>query len=60
MAECATLSRRGRCSLAAVKLIIDPWIDHLRDRPIGRNPDTLVHIYLGLYTHEVGWLYNMY
>ena len=27
-----------------VKLIIDPWIDHLQDHPTGRNPNTLVHI----------------
>jgi hypothetical protein len=27
-----------------VKLIIDPWIDHLQDHPMGRNPNTLVHI----------------
>jgi hypothetical protein len=27
-----------------VKVIIDPWIDHLQDHPMGRNPDTLVHI----------------
>jgi hypothetical protein len=26
------------------KLIIDPWIDHLQDHPMGRNPNTLVHI----------------
>jgi hypothetical protein len=25
-------------------LIIDPWIDHLQDHPMGRNPYTLVHI----------------
>ena len=37
-----------------VKVIIDPWIDHLTDQPMGRNRDTLVHI-LGLDTHEVGW-----
>ena len=28
----------------SVKVIIDPWIDHLQDHPIGRNPNTLVHI----------------
>jgi hypothetical protein len=27
-----------------VKLIIDPWIDHLQDHPRGRNPNTLVHL----------------
>ena len=27
-----------------VKVIIDPWIDHLQDHPMGRNPNTLVHI----------------
>jgi hypothetical protein len=27
-----------------VKLTIDPWIDHLQDHPMGRNPNTLVHI----------------
>jgi hypothetical protein len=27
-----------------VKLIIDPWIDHLQDHAMGRNPYTLVHI----------------
>jgi hypothetical protein len=27
-----------------VKLILDPWIDHLQDHPMGRNPTTLVHI----------------
>jgi hypothetical protein len=27
-----------------VKVIIDPWIDHLQDHPMGRNPTTLVHI----------------
>jgi hypothetical protein len=27
-----------------VKVIIDPWIDHLTDQPMGRNPITLVHI----------------
>jgi len=27
-----------------VKLIIDPWIDHLQDHPMGRSPITLVHI----------------
>ena len=26
-----------------VKLIIDPWIDHLTDQHMGRNPYTLVH-----------------
>jgi hypothetical protein len=41
-----------------VKLIIDPWIDHVQDHPMGRNPSMLVHI-LGTYTwgftpHEVG------
>jgi hypothetical protein len=25
-----------------VKLIIDPWIDHLEDHPMGRNPNTLI------------------
>jgi hypothetical protein len=24
--------------------IIDPWIDHLQDHPVGRKPCTLVHI----------------
>jgi hypothetical protein len=23
---------------------MDPWIDHLQDHPMGRNPSTLVHI----------------
>ena len=27
-----------------VKVIIDPWIDHLQDHPMGRNPNTLIHI----------------
>jgi hypothetical protein len=27
-----------------VKLIIDPWINHLQDHPMGRNLYTLVHI----------------
>jgi hypothetical protein len=27
-----------------VKLTIDPWIDHLQDQPMGRNPNLLVHI----------------
>jgi hypothetical protein len=27
-----------------VKLTVDPWIDHLQDHPMGRNPNTLVHI----------------
>ena len=27
-----------------VKLTIDPWIDHLQDHSMGRNPYTLVHI----------------
>jgi hypothetical protein len=27
-----------------VKLTIDPWIHHLQDYPMGRNPNTLVHI----------------
>jgi hypothetical protein len=27
-----------------VKVIIDPWVDHIQDRPMGRNPSTLVHI----------------
>jgi hypothetical protein len=27
-----------------VKLIIDPWVDHLQDHPMGRNPNKLVHI----------------
>jgi hypothetical protein len=36
-------------SLAAISLvfrvyIIDPWIDHLQDYPMGRNPYALVHI----------------
>jgi hypothetical protein len=26
------------------KTIIDPWIDRLQDHPMGRNPNTLVHI----------------
>ena len=26
-----------------IKVIIDPWIDHLTDQPMGRNPNTLVH-----------------
>ena len=25
-------------------MIIDPRIDHIQDHPMGRNPDTLVHI----------------
>ena len=32
-----------------VKLIIDPWVDHLQDHPMGRNPNKLVHI-LGAFT----------
>ena len=27
-----------------VKLAIDPWINHVQDHPMGRNPITLVHI----------------
>jgi hypothetical protein len=27
-----------------VKVIIDPWTDHLQDHPMGRNPNTLVYI----------------
>jgi hypothetical protein len=27
-----------------VQLIIDPWIDQIRDHPMGRIPNTLVHI----------------
>jgi hypothetical protein len=27
-----------------VQLIIDPWIDHVQDHPMGRNPNTLVLI----------------
>jgi hypothetical protein len=27
----------------SVKVIIDPWIDHLTDQPMGRNSDTFVH-----------------
>jgi hypothetical protein len=27
-----------------VKAMIDPWIDHLQDHPMRRNPTTLVHI----------------
>jgi hypothetical protein len=27
-----------------VKVMIDPWIDDLQDHPMGRNPNTLVHI----------------
>jgi hypothetical protein len=27
-----------------VRVIIDPWIDHLQGHPMGRNPNTLVHI----------------
>jgi hypothetical protein len=27
-----------------VKVIIDSWIDRLTDQPMGRNPNTLVHI----------------
>jgi hypothetical protein len=42
-----------------VTLIIDPWIDHLQDHPMGLNP-LRWYIYLGLYTHEVGWPSDMY
>jgi hypothetical protein len=35
-----------------VKLIIDPWIDHLQDNPIGRNPNTLVHILGALHSRS--------
>ena len=27
-----------------VKVIIDPWVDHLTDEPMGHNPNTLIHI----------------
>jgi hypothetical protein len=26
-----------------VQVIIDPWIDHLTDQPMGCNPNMLVH-----------------
>ena len=32
-----------------VKVIIDPWIDHFQDHPMGRNPNTLVHIVRALH-----------
>ena len=35
-----------------VILIIDPWIDHLRDNPMGRNPNTLVHILAALHSRS--------
>ena len=35
-----------------VKLIIDPWIDHLQDNPMGRNPNTLVHILGALHSRS--------
>jgi hypothetical protein len=28
-----------------VKLVIDPWIDHLQDHPMGRNPNMLARTY---------------
>jgi hypothetical protein len=28
--------------MVSVKVITDPWIDHLTDRPMGRNPNALV------------------
>jgi hypothetical protein len=33
-----------------VKLLIDPWINHLEDHPMGRNPYTLVHIFRALHS----------
>jgi hypothetical protein len=35
-----------------VKLIIDPWIDHLQDHPLGRNPNPLVHILGALHSRS--------
>jgi hypothetical protein len=35
-----------------VKLIIDPWIDHLQDHLMGRNPNTLVHILGALHSRS--------
>jgi hypothetical protein len=35
-----------------VKLIIDPWIDHLQDNPMGRIPNTLVHILGALHSRS--------
>jgi hypothetical protein len=37
-----------------VKVITDPWIDHLTDQSMGRNPNTL-YIDLGLDIHGVRW-----
>jgi hypothetical protein len=37
----ATISIVSRVN---IKLTIDPWIDHLTDHPMGRNPDTFIHI----------------
>ena len=46
----ATISIVFRVS---VKLIIDPWIiDHLPDHPVGRNPNTLVHILRALHSRS--------
>jgi hypothetical protein len=30
-------------------VINDPWIDHLTDHPMGRDPNTLVHILRALH-----------
>jgi hypothetical protein len=35
-----------------VKVMIDPWIDHLQDHPMGRNPNTLVHILGALHSRS--------
>jgi hypothetical protein len=43
-----------------VKFIIDPWIDHLQDHSMGRITLIRWYIYLGLYTHEVGWPSDAY
>jgi hypothetical protein len=48
----ARFSGRFARSMAAISLDfrvnvkekIDPWTDHFQDHPMGRNPDTLVHI----------------
>jgi hypothetical protein len=35
-----------------VKLTIDPWIDYVQDRPMGPNPNTLVHILGALHSQS--------
>jgi hypothetical protein len=35
-----------------VKLTIDPWIDRLQNHPMGRNPNTLVHILGALHSRS--------